>query len=158
MPPGMASTFTRRGGWWVVVQAILMLAVMILGGTHGGRWSSKPVFMTGWGLFALGAFLGTWGMTALGRNRTAYPMPVEGGVLIEAGPYKMVRHPLYASVVLISFGWGLFLASPASLAVSAVLTLFFHAKAAREERWLRARYAGYEDYARRVKRLIPWVW
>jgi protein-S-isoprenylcysteine O-methyltransferase Ste14 len=154
----MANAFAERGGWWVVAQAVLMLGVVILGGTHGSQWHSRPLFILGGVMFALGALLGTWGMKALGANRTAYPKPVDAGVLIDSGPYGLVRHPLYASVILLSLGWGLLLSSPASLAVSVVLTCFFHAKAAREERWLRARYPGYEAYARRVKRLIPWVW
>jgi protein-S-isoprenylcysteine O-methyltransferase Ste14 len=32
------------------------------------------------------------------------------------------------------------------------------AKARREELWLRARYPAYDEYARRVKRLIPYVY
>jgi protein-S-isoprenylcysteine O-methyltransferase Ste14 len=32
---------------------------------------------------------------------------------------------------------------------------FFDLKARREERWLRERFADYDDYARRVKRFIP---
>lgn len=135
-----------------------MVAVVGLGVAHRGQWSALASFVAGWTLFAAGGFLGIWGMVALGRNRTAFPRPVEGGHLVRSGPYAIVRHPLYASVILASFGWGLIFASASSLFVAAVLASFFRAKAAREERWLRTAYPDYEDYARRVRGLIPWVW
>ena len=154
----MSLSFQARGGWWVVGQSMLMVAVVGLGAAHRGQWSALASFVAGWMLFAAGGCLGVWGMVALGRNRTAFPRPIEDGHLVRTGPYAIVRHPLYASVILASFGWALIFASASSLAVAAVLTAFFHAKAAREERWLRTAYPDYEDYSRQVRGLIPWVW
>jgi len=44
------------------------------------------------------------------------------------------------------------------LAAAGALALVLHAKAVREERWLRERYPEYRDYEQRVKRFVPWVW
>jgi protein-S-isoprenylcysteine O-methyltransferase Ste14 len=37
------------------------------------------------------------------------------------------------------------------------MALFADFKATREERWLRERFPDYPDYARRVRKLIPFV-
>jgi protein-S-isoprenylcysteine O-methyltransferase Ste14 len=69
-----------------------------------------------------------------------------------------VRHPLYASVILLAATWALFWESSPALAVGGVLAVFLDLKARREERWLREKFAEYAAYQRRVKRLIPWVY
>ena len=48
--------------------------------------------------------------------------------------------------------------SPAALALSVVLLVFFRLKSGREEAWLRQRYPGYEAYARRTRRMIPFLY
>ena len=42
--------------------------------------------------------------------------------------------------------------------MAALLAVFMDAKARREEVWLRERYRAYDEYARKVKRLIPFVY
>jgi protein-S-isoprenylcysteine O-methyltransferase Ste14 len=42
--------------------------------------------------------------------------------------------------------------------VAVTLAVYLDAKARREERWLREHYAGYAEYARRVNRLIPYLY
>jgi protein-S-isoprenylcysteine O-methyltransferase Ste14 len=44
------------------------------------------------------------------------------------------------------------------LALLAVGFFFFDRKAAKEEQWLEERHPDYADYARKVKKLIPWVY
>jgi protein-S-isoprenylcysteine O-methyltransferase Ste14 len=65
---------------------------------------------------------------------------------------------VYGGVVLGSTGYALLLGSPLALAMAAVLLGFFRLKSAREERWLRERYAGYAAYAARTKRMIPFLY
>ena len=43
------------------------------------------------------------------------------------------------------------------LLFSVVVLLFFDRKSAFEERLLRARFPEYADYARRVRKLLPWI-
>lgn len=45
-----------------------------------------------------------------------------------------------------------------ALLVAAMLIPFFHAKARREERWLREKFPEYAEYERRVRRFIPWIY
>ncbi|MEW6307156.1 MAG: isoprenylcysteine carboxylmethyltransferase family protein [Verrucomicrobiota bacterium] len=156
-------SFAARGGWWVVAQGVLLLAVVGLPvaerRTNGGAtWASDGLFLLGAVLFALGGWLGIAGVRDLGINRTAYPRPKDHGTLIQTGAYGLVRHPLYGSLVLASFGWGLLWNSWPVLVAAALLTVLLNAKASVEERWLLQKYPEYESYRHRVKRLLPWVW
>jgi len=147
--------FVDRGGVWVVIQALLMIAVVALGVAFHGDWTSVPVIATGALLFLTGGYFGIAGAMVLGRNRTPYPLPRDGSELVQNGIYARLRHPLYTSVMLASFGWGLIWQSSASLLAALALVPFFHAKARREERWLCEKFPSYRDYAKRVPRFIP---
>ena len=150
-----ASGFIARGGVWVVVQSILMTPVIVLGVIFHGDWTRLPVIVVGAGLFVGGGYFGVAGVVVLGRNRTPYPQPREGSKLVQHGVYAQVRHPLYTSVMLASLGWALIWQSWPAFIAALVLIPFFHAKARREERWLREQFSGYADYERLVPRFIP---
>jgi len=151
--------FSERGGMWVIAQFALMLTVIILGAVFHGDWTPKnPIFYTSAGMFTLGGVFGVSGMIALGRNRTPFPRPRADATLIQGGIYARVRHPLYTSVMMLSLSWAGFWQSwPALLAALALIGLLA-VKARREEAWLREKFPGYADYARRVPGLFPRFW
>lgn len=153
LPP--RQDFATRGGWWVVAQSILMLAVIALAVGFPGDWTRGLISGMGFLLFAVGGYFGIAGVLVLGRNRTPFPQPRAGSELIQRGIYARVRHPLYTSVMLASFGWALIWQSVAAFGASLMLLPFFHAKARREEEFLRQTFADYADYARRVPRFWP---
>lgn len=148
-------SFTERGGWWVMVQSLLMLATITLGVLFRGEWSGFWSLAFGSTSVILGGYVGIAGVSALGRNRTAYPDPVAASELVERGIYAHVRHPLYASVMLVCFGWAACWRSVPSLSAALATTVFLNAKATREERGLLAKFNGYTVYAQRVPRFIP---
>jgi protein-S-isoprenylcysteine O-methyltransferase Ste14 len=76
------------------------------------------------------------GGLALRRQLTAFPRPVPGGRLIEAGVFGLVRHPMYGGGVIVALGWGLARASPLTIAGALILAVFFDLKSRREEAWL----------------------
>jgi protein-S-isoprenylcysteine O-methyltransferase Ste14 len=103
--------------------------------------------------------LGTW--RTFRANTFAAPVVKiqEGQRVIDSGPYAIVRHPMYASALLLFIGTPLLLGSWLGLALSALLILGIAWRAVREEGVLRAELRGYDDYAARVRyRLIPFVW
>ncbi len=151
----MNSSFIQRGGLWVLVQFIFLLAVLVLAVVYHGDWSRVWMTVAGAGLFAIGGCFGVTGARALGRVRTPFPKPREDSLLIQHGIYSRVRHPLYTSVMLLSLGWGLVWQSWAALVVALAQIPFFAAKAVREECWLREKFPDYEDYAKRVPRFVP---
>jgi protein-S-isoprenylcysteine O-methyltransferase Ste14 len=149
--------FTDRGGWWVALQFALF---GVIGGIlffTGGDWGPGAM-LPGLALGAAGAILGAWGLLALGENLSPYPHPRDGATLVERGPYRLARHPVYGGLIVGGFGAGLFDANPAALVATALLAFVLFAKARFEERRLLDHIPGYEDYRRRVRRvMIPWV-
>ena len=123
----MSVSFIQRGGLWVVVQFVLMIAVIVLGVVLRGSGWGGALIASGIALFGLGAIFGIAGAVALGRNRTPFPRPRVNSKLIQHGIYARVRHPLYTSVMLISLGWALLWQSASALVAALVLIPFFHA-------------------------------
>lgn len=150
-----ANSFAGRGGLWVLIQSALMLAVIVSGVMYPGDWQWTGVSVVGLVLFGVGGYFGIAGVRVLGRNRTPFPRPRVDSELIQHGIYARVRHPLYSSVMFASLGWALIWQSVASFLTALVLCPFFHAKARREEQWLRRKFPGYADYARRTPRFLP---
>jgi protein-S-isoprenylcysteine O-methyltransferase Ste14 len=106
----------------------------------------------------LGFAFAAWGVRALGSALTPEPEPLPGASLVESGPYRLVRHPIYAGIVLASTGWTLAWSNwTLALVVGILLAGFFEAKARVEERWLRARFPRYDAYADRVRRRVVWA-
>lgn len=134
---------------------ILVAAVAPLAPGHwageAGRWVALP-------LFALGAAFGIGGVVSLGKWRTTFPHPLPETRLVHSGVYALVRHPLYSSLIFLSIAWGLVWHSGPGLVLALLMFAFLDAKARHEERLLRQRFSNYESYARKVKRLIPWLY
>ena len=79
--------------------------------------------------------------------------------MISTGPYRYVRHPMYAGGLLLFLGTPLLLGSWYGLLLVALLTLVVAVRAVWEERVLRDELPGYAAYMKQVKyRLIPYVW
>lgn len=143
------------GRLWVAVQGALLLALVFLpaGPTVSALRAPRPL---GWLLQALGACFALIAILALGRRSlTPLPTPREDSALKTDGPYRFVRHPIYAGVLLWALGYAV--AAPGALRFLALaaLCVFFTAKAGYEERLLLRRFSGYADYARHTPRFVP---
>lgn len=133
-----------------------MMSVLLLAAAWPGlHWSGHGSVWAGVALFWSGAWIGLRGKSDLGRNRITRPEPRPDGELVTRGIYARIRHPLYASLILLGFAWALIWRSWPVLALALVQAVFLDAKARCEERYLIARFGGYADYLRRVKRFIP---
>lgn len=160
-PPWWRGT---RGEYYVIVQGVIF-ALIALGPRN---WPGAPAWPAEWDavativgvtLMLIGMPLAVAGLLALGdKSLTALPYPKDGSVLVESGPYALVRHPIYAGLILGAFGWGLFVHGGLTLLYAAALFLLFDLKSRREERWLSERYTGYAEYRTRVKKLLPWIY
>jgi protein-S-isoprenylcysteine O-methyltransferase Ste14 len=92
-------------------------------------------------------------------SRTVRVQHERGQVVISTGPYRYVRHPMYAGGLLLFVGTPLLLGSWYGLLLVVPLILVVAVRAVLEERVLRDELPGYADYMKRVKyRLIPYVW
>lgn len=150
----------KRGGGWVVLQFALM-AVVAVAAALGPRWPSavaRPLAVAGALLAVGGVLLGIAAGRALGSALTPFPRPSRSGRLVERGPYRHVRHPIYTAGILVFLGLSLAL-SPAALLPAAALAVTWALKSAVEERFLEAHYPEYAAYERRVRyRLLPRVY
>jgi len=150
-----------RGEGWVALQFLLLALVALSGVVAGGAWSgslASLVSLAGLALMLGGAALLGRGLMDLGNSLTPLPFPRDDARLVESGVYALVRHPLYGGLTLTAFGWALVSASLLTLLLAGGLLVFFDLKSRLEETWLRQRYAGYADYMRRTRRLLPWVY
>ena len=149
----------RRGGGWVALQFVLMAAVVIAAWL-GPAWpGSVSTLLAVAGALAAGAgvVLGLASGRALGGALTPYPRPSGSGRLVERGPYRFVRHPIYSAGILL-FGGVATMLSPLAFVPAAALALTWALKSAVEERFLLGHYPGYGTYASRVRwRLVPYV-
>lgn len=148
--------FLDRGGHWVVAQFVLFAVVFAAGLAQPASFSFPGHSMLGWAMAVVGLALALAATAALGRNLTPFPKPLEAGELIEGGPYRLVRHPIYTGVILIMVGFALAAGDLVALAVAVLTIPFFYAKTTFEEQRLLESYPSYSDYQRRVrKRIIP---
>jgi protein-S-isoprenylcysteine O-methyltransferase Ste14 len=99
--------------------------------------------------------LAVYGLLYLRRSLSIIP---EVRRLVTGGPYRLVRHPLYAAEILAAVAF--VMVNPGVLPV-AVLVPFIVTQLLRsrfEERLLTEAYPEYAGYARKTRRLIPFVW
>jgi len=99
--------------------------------------------------------LAVYGLLYLRRSLSIIP---EVRRMVTGGPYRIVRHPLYAAEILAAVAF--VMVNPGALA-AAVLAPFAATQLLRsrfEERLLTQTYPQYADYARRTHRLIPFIW
>lgn len=98
-------------------------------------------------------------MRTLGNSYTRTLRAESEQVVVETGPYRLVRHPGYAGSMLVWTGFAL--ASRSTPVVAFVGTLLGTAYARRinaEEALLCRDLPGYAAHSRRTRRLIPYVW
>jgi protein-S-isoprenylcysteine O-methyltransferase Ste14 len=111
------------------------------------------------GLFLCsGGLLAAAGVVMLGRNLTPLITPKQDAELIESGPYRLVRHPIYSGILQLSFGWALWAHGWLTLLFTLLLFIIFDRKLRREEEILHRTFPGYAAYAARVRRLLPFIY
>lgn len=118
------------------------------------------LFYPGLVLFILGLALTMWSYRTLGRFFSLEVQVQTDHRVVDSGPYRFVRHPGYAGVLLGFVGLGLALQSWAALLLMAIATPAALAYRLRlEEQFLISELGEeYARYARRTKRVIPYIW
>jgi protein-S-isoprenylcysteine O-methyltransferase Ste14 len=150
------SSFLDRGGLWVLAQLPLLAAALIVPVVAGSAPSlGQPLSLLGLVLAGAGFLLTMAAATGLGSALTALPAPRNDASLHTDGLYGIVRHPIYAALLLAAAGWALAWSSLPGALVWLVLALFFDRKSRHEEKMLVARYSEYPAYAKRVRRFVP---
>jgi protein-S-isoprenylcysteine O-methyltransferase Ste14 len=109
-------------------------------------------------LLAAGMAISIWARVELGRNWSNVITVKVGHELIQSGPYRWVRHPIYTGILLAVIGSALAQDLRTGVAAVALVFLGFWIKLRREEAWMRGQFgAQYEAYAARTPRLLPFL-
>jgi protein-S-isoprenylcysteine O-methyltransferase Ste14 len=152
-----------RSFWFYLISAALFFSISYFG------WSALPwgipqparfwLLMVGALLYFPGMMFTLWGRLALGKNyfvSTGLGAQLfENHQLITTGPFAIVRHPMYAGLIVASIGALLIYMTWTTVyfALFAPLTLF---RAKREEHALAEEFGDqWVDYCRRVPMILP---
>ena len=87
----------------------------------------------------------------LGRNLSPFPRPINNSNLVTTGIYRVTRHPMYYSLIFISFGVFITKLTFYYLFLSTSLYLIIKFKIALEEQYLKNKYKNYLLYKNEVK-------
>jgi protein-S-isoprenylcysteine O-methyltransferase Ste14 len=136
----------------------LVAAAGVLLGPDWHGWAALASGVIGVLLIVAGLLLGAWAVLDLGQSVSPLPRPKNERPLVVDGAYRHLRHPVYAGLIMSAVGWGLLTTSIVALVASLALIVLLDLKARREEAWLREHYAGYAEYARRVRRFVPGIY
>jgi protein-S-isoprenylcysteine O-methyltransferase Ste14 len=123
-------------------------------GVAPGEWG---LVAAGLVVYTAGIVLRAWAQQTLGERFTAHVTADEEADIVEAGPYRHVRHPSYLALLLVFPSAPLILGSPAGAVVGLVGFLpFLYLRTRHEEDRLREAYGeAYEAYAERTPALVP---
>ena len=87
----------------------------------------------------------------LGRNLSPFPRPINNSNLVTRGIYRFTRHPMYYSLIFISFGVFITKLSFYYLFLSTSLSLIIKFKIVLEEQYLKNKFKNYLIYKNEVK-------
>jgi protein-S-isoprenylcysteine O-methyltransferase Ste14 len=139
------------------------LAVLALAPTIFPAAAMRPApaaFAVGMVAYLAGFAMRRWSEMTLGRYFTFSVMTSADQPVVTTGPYRIVRHPGYAGVVLVVLGAGAVSGNWVGLAGWAILVILplLYRIRVEETALVRALGDAYRCYAASHKRLVPLVW
>lgn len=109
-------------------------------------------------LCTAGATVRLLALAKLGKQFSAYVTLQEAHQLVQSGIYKIIRHPLYLSLLLAAPGFALVFDSILVWPILAVTTAFVARRILQEDRLLKAEFgASFEEYRNRTSALLPLI-
>ena len=148
----------------MTIYLLLMIALPAVGGLDAGRfgWSSMPA----WTVYAavlvqcVAIVPMTWALAVNPFAENTVRIQTERGhKAVAAGPYRIVRHPMYAGMVVGVLAAPPLLGSVWAFVPAGLIAVLIVVRTALEDRALRGELGGYREYAERTRyRLLPGVW
>lgn len=106
----------------------------------------------------IGLVISLLAVSQLNKNLSPFPTPKKNAVLLENGLYKFVRHPIYSGLLLLFYGYGIYVDSIYKLLISSLLLVLFYFKTYYEERLLEKKFSVYSKYKQKVNRFFPKIY
>lgn len=136
----------------VLLQFAAILAILLT----GPLWARTP-----WLLFMelAGLALVLWALLAMRlANLHVLPDVRPNAQLVQRGPYRFIRHPMYSAILLATLALVIDAFTWLRLGFWFVLLINLLIKLHYEERLLAAHYPAYPHYQQYTKRLLPWLY
>lgn len=161
---GKGKTFIVRQHW-----AILLIQIFSIAAVISSPYSDRRNFLVfdgsdvmrycGFTVFVLGFQMMVWAEVTLGRFFSTEVTIQEGHRLVTSGVYHYLRHPRYLGVILFTVGISVLFRSWLGLISTMLLGLVLLWRIADEEKLLHMEFgAEWENYSKRSKRLIPFLY
>jgi len=154
-------------GWdraFILGGAVVFIPFLILPGLDAVRygWSAVPPPVKGVAFLGIMVALAVYFWVIRENRYLTGVIEVQrerGHRVVDTGPYRYVRHPMYSGAIMMLFSLPLALGSLWALLLSSLLTIMLLLRTRNEDRLLHAELEGYPDYAKRTRyRIIPGVW
>ncbi len=146
------------------IYTVFLVIMVVLAPLDGERfhWSFVPfwVNLLGLGLMIPSFALLMW-VTATNTYLSRYVriQNDRGHQVVTAGPYRFVRHPMYASNILFFPSIPLLLGSWWALIPAVIIMGLFTLRTYLEDKTLQAELPGYKEYAMKTRyRMVPGIW
>jgi len=125
-------------------------------------WATVPIAewarWVGVAGFACAAVWLAWMFVTLGRNLTDTVVTRRDATLVDSGPYRLVRNPMYTGVLAVGISFGLAIGTWLLPLASSLIFTLLALRTRTEERYLIERFGDrYREYMARVGRFIPRV-
>ena len=133
----------------------LMAVLLLVLGLTGNLFSGNPLIIAGQ---LLGLALVIYARITFGRQRFNISATPAEGPLLRRGPYRFIRHPMYAGVSLLLLVTIFGHLSPFTAAIGILVIVVIPWRINLEESQLTATYPEYAGYASVTKRLIPFIY
>jgi protein-S-isoprenylcysteine O-methyltransferase Ste14 len=151
-PSGLAESKTLVPYAMARVGAAASAALGPLPWARFAPWMAAPVLA-----FLAGIAIRSAAIRTLGRFYSHFAARDPDHRVVTTGPYRLIRHPAYAGMLLANAGFVAFFLNPLSVVFLVGLTVAIVWRIRVEERMLWP-VAGYRDYAEGHSRLLPGVW
>ncbi len=118
------------------------------------------LFIVGIVLFILSSILTVWPVLENKHfESTARIQSDRNQTVVTSGPYQIVRHPGYSSIILWAISVPLIFGSIITVIVSLTIIVIIVIRTYLEDRMLKKELDGYKEYCAKTKyRLIPFIW
>jgi protein-S-isoprenylcysteine O-methyltransferase Ste14 len=132
-------------------------AILIAVGADYDTTLTGAAGWTAFGMLIAGLAFAWWGRLYIGRLWSARITRAEGHRVVMTGPYALVRHPIYAGVIVAIIATALVQWRWQAIIGAVLIAVSFWLRARLEERFLREELGreAYDVYSRRVPMLIP---
>jgi protein-S-isoprenylcysteine O-methyltransferase Ste14 len=137
----------------------LFLAFHLYPGTFERHLYARtvPVEIAGISVCASGVAIAIWARRTLGKNWSGSPTVKEDHELIQAGPYRLVRHPIYTGILLMVAGTGLCYGKVREAFLFLFIFVMFWIRLKIEESFMCQQFPeAYPEYRNSTKALIPY--